>query len=231
MGFLFERIMGKEIKIGQQIGKLKVLARQTSKKGKDYCFCRCDCGEIGISIPTKDLANGYVTSCRKCIGIELRGNEPTVFKHPLHRVWSDMIMRCENPNRPYYYLYGGRGIKVCEEWRNTTNGYLNFYNWAMQNGYKFEPTEPKKETKRIRNKWSLDRIDLNGDYCPNNCRWADVKTQNENKRADLIIEHNGQMGTVKQFLKKYNAKILYFYYLLRQGMTEIQAVDYIASLK
>ena len=222
--------MEHKIKNGQRFGKLVVIGQQISKKGQDYVFCKCDCGQVGISAKTSDILGGLVTSCNKCLGYELNEEKPSIFKHQLHRVWSDMIMRCENPNRPYYYLYGGRGIKVCPEWRNTTNGYINFYNWAMANGYKFEPNEAKPNAKRVRNKWALDRIDVNGDYCPQNCRFADIKTQNENKRADLVIEHNGELATVKTFLKKYNATVSFFYYLLRQGMRENEAVNYIANL-
>ena len=215
---------------GQRFGKLVVVGRQISKAGKDYLFCKCDCGQVGVSVKTENVVSGIVTCCNNCLGSETKGHDPTIFKHPLHRVWSDMIMRCENPNRDYYYLYGGRGIKVCSEWRNTDNGYINFFTWAMANGYKFEPIDAKPNAKRIRNKWALDRIDVNGDYCPQNCRFTDIKTQNENKRADLIIEHNGEHATVKTFLKQYNATVPFFYYLLRQGMNEYQAIDYISKL-
>jgi hypothetical protein len=222
--------MENKIEVGQRFGKLVVIGQQISRKGQEYVFCKCDCGQVGISVKKKDIVEGLTTSCNKCLGYELRGGEPSIFKHPLHRVWSDMIMRCENPKRDYYYLYGGRGIKVCPEWRNTTNGYINFYNWGMANGYKFEPINPKPNAKRTRNKWALDRIDVNGDYCPENCRFADIKTQNENMRANLTIEHKGEHATVKTFLKRYNATVPFFYYLLRQGMREAEAVDYIASL-
>lgn len=222
--------MENKIEVGQRFGNLVVIGQQISRKGQHYVFCKCDCGQVGIAIKSQDILGGIVKSCNKCVGIELRGDERSIYKHPLHRVWGDMIMRCENPRREYYYLYGGRGIKVCPEWRNSTNGYINFYNWAMSNGYKFEPTESKPNAKRIRNKWALDRIDVNGDYCPENCRFADIKTQNENKRADLVIEHRGETATVKTFLKKYNATVPYFYHLLRQGFIESEAVEYIAKM-
>lgn len=159
------------------------------------------------------------------------GDEVSICKHPLHAVWSDMIARCENPKRPYYHLYGGRGIKVCKEWRNTTNGYMNFYNWSIKNGYKFEPIEPKPNAKRVRNKWALDRIDNNGDYCPQNCRFADIKTQNANRRADVEITYRGETKRTKDFIREYKSTVPFFYYLLRQSMREVDALDYIYRLQ
>jgi hypothetical protein len=229
-GFLIKGIMEKKIEVGKRYGSLVVIGQQISRKGQDYVFCKCDCGQVGIAVKTQHILEGIVKTCNKCSGCELRGDEPSIFKHPLHRVWCDMIARCENPKREYYYLYGGRGIKVCAEWGNATNGYINFYNWAIANGYKFEPIDPKPNAKRVRNKWALDRIDVNGDYCPENCRFADIKTQNDNRRADLIIEHNGEKAKVKNFLKRYNATVPFFYYLLRQGMKENEAVNYISNL-
>jgi hypothetical protein len=222
--------MEKKIEVGKKYGKLLVIGKDISRRKQDYVFCKCDCGQIGAAVKTKDILEGITRSCTKCSNYELRGGEPSIFKHPLHRVWSDMIMRCENKKRCSYYLYGGRGIKVCPEWRNRNNGYINFYNWAMENGYKFEPVEPKPNAKRVKNKWVLDRIDVNGNYEPNNCRWVDIKTQNENKRADLVIEHNGEKATIKTFLKRYNATVPFFYYLLRQGMIESEALCYIQKI-
>ena len=222
--------MENKIEIGQRFGKLVVIGKRISRKGKQYVYCKCDCGQVGVAINTDDIISGIAFCCSICSKDDLKSEGNSIYKHPLHRVWSDMIMRCENPKRPYYYLYVGRGIKVCPEWRNPKNGYAAFYNWAIENGYKFEPIDPKPDAKRVRNKWSLDRIDVNGDYCPSNCKFSDIHTQCDNKRADLIIEHKGERNTVKAFLRKYNAKVPFFYYLLRQGMKEYEAVDYIATL-
>lgn len=80
--------------------------------------------------------------------------------------------RCNNPNNQKYKDYGGRGIKVCDEW---ANDFMSFYIWAMNNGY--DPDAPYGVT-------TIDRIDVNGDYCPDNCQWVDMKTQSQNKRAN-----------------------------------------------
>ena len=222
--------MEKKVELGQRFGSLVVIAKKTTAKGEEMCFCSCDCGKIGFSTHSENLLAGKTQNCSSCRRNGGCTTQGALSKHPLHRVWTDMISRCENPNRQYYYLYGGRGIKVCQEWRNTKNGYVTFYNWAIENGYKFEPIEKKPNAKRVRNKWALDRIDVNGDYCPENCRFADIRTQNENKRDCLTIEHRGEKATVKTFLKRYNATKLFFYHLLREGMKEEEAVEYIATL-
>lgn len=222
----------KEIKVGQRFGKLVVLSMHTSRNGNDYCFCKCDCGEKGITAYNSSLLSGKMNSCVKCKTTDKPKNQPCektqhkrkeanpLMKHPLHRVWSSMIMRCENPKRPYYYLYGGRGIKVCDEWRKD---YLAFYEWSMQNGYKLEMLEFH------RNKYTLDRININGDYSPENCRWVDYRQQNENKRHNLILEIDGEKKVISDWLRQYNAKIPYFYSLLREGMTELEAINYIKN--
>jgi hypothetical protein len=148
---------------------------------------------------------------------EYEKSKKSVFKHPLHRVWSDMIMRCENPKRPYYYLYGGRGIKVCDEWRKD---YLSFYNWSIKNGYKIDKMASG------RNKWTIDRLDPNGNYCPENCRWAHYRDAS-NKRIDLSVEYKGETKTAKEWVQKLNSNVSVFYKLLRSGMNEIQAIEYI----
>ena len=84
-----------------------------------------------------------------------------------------MKTRCFNPNTPFYKHYGGRGITVCEEWKDPENGFQNFAKWAIENGW---------DEKKSRFEQSIDRIDVNGNYCPENCRFADIKTQNNNQR-------------------------------------------------
>lgn len=84
-----------------------------------------------------------------------------------------MKKRCKDSNHHAYKYYGGRGIKVCDEWLDEENGFKNFYNWAINNGY--IPDTP-------RGKYTLDRINNNGNYEPNNCRWVDMKIQSTNRR-------------------------------------------------
>ena len=93
-------------------------------------------------------------------------------------IWENMRDRCNNPNSQQYYLYGERGIKVCKEW---SSDFLAFYNWSIKNGY--------------RQGLSIDRIDVNGDYEPNNCRWATAKQQIRNRRNTVYVNIGGVRKT------------------------------------
>lgn len=101
---------------------------------------------------------------------------------PLYRVWASIKKRCYNPNESNYARYGGRGIEVCPEWRND---FKAFYDWAMANGY--------------RDDLSIDRIDVNGNYEPDNCRWATVKEQANNRRNSRLITYNGVTHTMTEW--------------------------------
>lgn len=107
-------------------------------------------------------------------------------KSRLYRIWILMRERCNNINTPPYKDYGGRGIKVCDEW----NDYENFYAWAMENNYSDDLT--------------IDRIDTNGNYCPDNCRWATRKEQQNNRRNNRLIAFDGKTQTVAQWAEEYN---------------------------
>ena len=105
----------------------------------------------------------------------------TYYTKPWYPSWHSMLDRCENPNVENYPLYGGRGIKVCAEWHDIQE----FEKWAEQTGY-----EPGL---------TLDRIDVNGDYCPNNCRWATRKEQANNRRNTLYITFLGETHTLSEW--------------------------------
>lgn len=97
----------------------------------------------------------------------------------LYKIWKEMRYRCNNPKNKSYYRYGGRGIKVCDEWNQS---FVTFYEWAMSHGYIEDIADSG------RNRLSIDRIDNNGDYSPDNCRWADDYVQSHNKRDSLTEE-------------------------------------------
>jgi len=99
--------------------------------------------------------------------------------HRLHRLWCGMRARCNNPDKNMYNNYGGRGIKVCQEWLEFTP----FYNWAMANGYSDTLT--------------IDRKDNDGNYCPENCKWSTNQEQQRNKRNNVLIEIDGITDTLK----------------------------------
>lgn len=103
-------------------------------------------------------------------------------KNRLYRIWADMKRRCKNSDRPNYKNYGGKGIRVCQEWENSFD---SFREWALNNGYSDD--------------LSIDRIDNNGNYEPSNCRWATAKEQANNKRNNLHIEYKGETRTLAQW--------------------------------
>lgn len=155
---------------GQRYGKLTVIEKaKPNKHGQSMWVCVCDCGTITKPILISDLRSKGRESCgctRKPGGRKTHGMK----RSRLYTVWSDMKTRCYNSKRPKYKDYGGRGITVCEEWRNSFEA---FYKWAMETGY-----DPHAKFGDC----TLDRIDVNGNYEPSNCRWADMKTQQNNKR-------------------------------------------------
>ena len=103
----------------------------------------------------------------------------------IYNCWLNNINKCNNPNHSSYKNYGGQGISICEEWKNS---FETFRIWALNNGYQDNLT--------------IDRIDVNGDYCPENCRWVDMKIQQNNKRTNKYLTYNGTTLTERQWEEK-----------------------------
>lgn len=107
----------------------------------------------------------------------------------IYRAYINMMDRCYNPNHRAFHNYGGRGVAVCEEWRQS---YRAFYDWAYANGY--DPSLSGLEN-------SLDRIDVDGDYCPENCRWIPMSEQQANRRETIRLTFNGETHTLIEWEK------------------------------
>lgn len=178
---------------GEKFGRLTAIKFVgTNKEKRAMWECKCECG-ARVTVCGKSLRSGNTKSCG-CYNIEASTNRIVSInrKHgktdtKLFRIWSGMKTRCYNKNAVNYSDYGGRGITVCDEW---LKDFESFYEWSIDNGY-FECSSRKECT--------LDRIDVNGNYCPENCRWVNMKKQQNNKRSNRIIEFNGESHTVAEW--------------------------------
>lgn len=170
---------------GMDFGNLTVLKKIGRKNGNNLWLCKCKCGnevecyqynlERGTSTSCGCLRSFYAKKTRKCHG-ESTGT--------LYKKWGSIKTRCYNKNTPSYKNYGGRGIKMCDEWLE----FWNFREWAYKNGYSEELT--------------LERIDVNGNYSPENCKWIPMEEQANNKRNSCFIEYGGKKQTLSQWSRE-----------------------------
>lgn len=170
--------------------KMHHVRKQRNGRNVYYWLCKCNCGNEVIKT-TNYLRYSNICSCG-CLSNRIKDpinnlkkpfDEEVVYsKTRIYRIWQAMKSRCYNPNHKHYYDYGGRGIEVCPEWLNSS---LSFINWSYDTGYN--------------DNLSIDRIDTNGNYCPENCRWVDCKTQSNNKRTSHFITFNGKTQTIGQW--------------------------------
>lgn len=180
---------------GNRYGRLVVIKEAERPNGitqRHFWLCKCDCGKEKV-VSSSELGAGRVKSCG-CLQPEVSSKTLTRLKTThgksgtrLYNIWSNMKIRCYNKGDKTYALYGARGIKVCDEW---LNNYESFYEWAMKNGY--DSTAPRGHC-------TLDRIDNDGDYCPENCRWATQKEQCNNTRKTRKITYNGETHTISEW--------------------------------
>lgn len=177
--------MSKKIEmVGERFGRLVVVEECATRKNSCvYWICRCDCGNTTKPIKGTSLRDGTTKSCGCCV---TDANVKRCRTHgmcgtAIYRTWGNMIQRCRNPIRSEFKNYGKRGISVCEDWLSSFEA---FHEWAMSHGY----------TEGL----TIDRIDPNGNYCPENCRWVTMKEQGENRRNSVHVIRNGDKKTLKQ---------------------------------
>lgn len=195
--------------IGKKYGKLMVLGLDGKDKyGHPKVKCLCDCGNV-VSIIATRVKTETTKSCG-CYQKEMARKAKTTHGQThtrLYRTYCGMVQRCYNPNARYYKIYGGRGITICEEW---LNDYVSFMVWALNNGY--------------RDDLSIDRIDVNGDYSPQNCKWSTWFEQANNTRRNRYITYKGETKTAKEWADLFGFNYKYFHEKLKKNNWSIDAV-------
>jgi hypothetical protein len=208
---------------GERFGKLTVI-----KRGEDFIgpagretqwVCKCDCGNTTI-VRGHALRNGHTRSCG-CLIVD-SSTKHGLYNTKIYGKYNKMKHRCFNSNNKHYKRYGGRGITICDEWLGE-NGFINFYNWAMANGYSDDLT--------------IDRINNDGNYEPSNCRWTTQEVQANNTSNNVIIKYNNEEHTISEWAKIYNIEYYNLYNrIINLGWSIDKALntpinDYIVKIK
>lgn len=195
---------------GLRFGHLVVIERAGSTNAKKAIWkCQCDCGNISF-VPTGSLKSGKTQSCG-CYGYEMRLKANTTHggkRERLYRIWAGMKSRCYIESATGYKHYGGRGITVCDEWKDN---YENFRKWALENGYSDGLT--------------IERIDVNGNYEPSNCKWIAPEAQTRNTRHNVFITINGETKILTDWARIYNIPYKVVSTRLRKGISTDHLFD------
>lgn len=179
---------------GQRFGRLTALAFNGIVNGKSTWLFGCDCGnEINTRANSVKTGNTKSCGCWEKEVLLARNIKHGLNRHPLHNIWFHIKRRCYNKNSSDFPDYGGRGIVVCDEWKND---FKSFYDWSIEKGYE----EAKKKNTRI----SIDRIDVNGNYEPSNCKWSNDVEQARNRRSNVHITVDGVTKLQNEWAEEYN---------------------------
>ena len=193
---------------GKKFGRLKVINIAYKKNYNYYWNCICDCGKQKI-VMGSHLRSGRIKSCG-CLSIEALKKRATTHgltKTRIYKIWRGMIDRCYFSSHKFYKNYGGRGICMCDEWHYD---FQSFYDWAYANGY---------EENAPRGKCTIDRIDNNGNYCPENCRFISNKEQLNNTTVVKKFLYNNKIMTLNELSKISGLSKMCIYKRLARGWT------------
>ena len=195
---------------GKRVGRLTLIKKVWLPSGRytrGGWLCKCDCGNL-TRVRTDYLGKGVTISC----GCYNKDHNYANSNHKLHQkystsdsqphskytklynAWSHIKRRCYSPNDREYSCYGGRGIKMCDEWKDT---YQSFKNWSLSHGF-HQTTNPHDMT--------IDRIDVNDNYEPSNCRWVNMLIQNHNRTITMKTVFKGKEIPLKELADDYNLK-------------------------
>lgn len=175
---------------GMKFNRLTVIKQAgRDSYGKILWECKCDCGN-GVITHGRSLVNGHCKSCGCLLNDKRRENGKFhgLSDTRVYRIWKGMIQRCTNPNNKGYKIYGAKGIGVCDEWKGE-QGFYNFLSWSLNNGY----------TENL----TIDRIDGDKGYSPQNCRWADWSTQRQNQKREFAVNQYGTFPLKKPLSEPY----------------------------
>ena len=161
--------------------------------------CACDCGNIKY-VETSKLVKGKIVSCGCKNKLHQFRKTHGMTNTRIYSIWSGMKNRCQNTRKQEYKMYGGRGISICDEWLGE-NGFEYFCDWAMQNGYQDNLT--------------IERKDVDGNYCPENCCWIPLGEQALNTRNNVYLEYNGESKPISQWAKEYGINYQVFHNRVR----------------
>lgn len=190
---------------GQRFGRLLVVKEvERNKFGHIQWLCQCDCGNTVVS-STSVLRAGKRVSCGCAQPRHYSDNKR------LYTVWRGMIDRCENHNAKSYKDYGARGIAVCASWHT----FKNFLDWSVASGY--DQDAPFGA-------YTLDRIDTNGDYCAENCRWVSIRQQARNNRHNHMVTIGGETMPLVAAAEKYGISINTVKMRIRNGWSDVDAI-------
>lgn len=203
---------------GQKFNRLLAVERFKKPNRCEYFYkCVCDCGNTSI-VSGHSLRTGRTKSCGCLIKENAGKNFEThkLSKTPLFSVYSHMLDRTTEGRKNYKGNYKKYNIKVCDEWRND---FTKFYNWALENGYKYE------KLPNGYNNWTLDRIDPLGDYSPENCRWITIREQQNNRTNNHYITYKGEKDTIANWSRKLNVPYHIILGRIRKGYSFEDAVN------
>ena len=194
--------------VGRRFGKLLVISEDgRDRHGATMWHCQCDCG-VTTRVRGPSLIAGTTRTCG--CGVAARAAQPRTHgqsKMPLYLRWRSMLERCRNPKKTEYKNYGGRGIAVCERWRTS------FQAFAEDMGSSFSTC------------LELDRIDNDGDYEPNNCRWTTPKIQNRNRRTNHRLTIGGVTKTIIEWAEHSGVKANTILTRVRRGWPESRFLE------
>lgn len=201
--------------VGERHGRLTVLRK--SEKGRSRWICKCDCGNT-VELPTYKYLKYKSCGClekenKKTLSQKTTTHHATNTR--LYHIWCGMKGRCLNPNTEHYDRYGGRGITICDEWKES---FESFRDWSITEGFKESSTGKEQ---------SIERIDVNGNYEPNNCKWVTYKEQLQNKENTVFVTFRGTKMSMMDFCRENG--ITYHHFVRRRMAKGMSAEEILAE--